>query len=46
MNDISKVKIRTAKPLKVDLYKENRTTGSIVLVCNSTNDTVVASVIV
>lgn len=28
MNDISKVKICTTKPLMIDPYRENRTTGS------------------
>ncbi|MBR9756925.1 MAG: GTP-binding protein, partial [Algicola sp.] len=42
MNDISKVKIRTTKPLMVDSYRENRTTGSIILVDDATNETVAA----
>ena len=46
MNDISKVKIRTTKPLMVDSYRENRTTGSIILVDNTTNETVAAGMIV
>jgi sulfate adenylyltransferase subunit 1 len=46
MNDISKVKIRTTKPLMVDSYRENRTTGSIILVDDSTNETVAAGMIV
>ncbi|MDU8884654.1 GTP-binding protein [Yeosuana sp. MJ-SS3] len=46
MNDISKVKIRTTKPLMVDEYRENRTTGSIILVDDSTNETVAAGMIV
>ena len=40
MNDISKVKILTTKPLMVDSYRENRTTGSIILVDDATNETV------
>ncbi len=46
MNDISKVKIRTTKPLMVDSYRENRTTGSFVLVDEMTNETVAAGMIV
>ena len=46
MNDISKVKIRTTKPLMVDAYRENRTTGSIILIDESTNETVAAGMIV
>lgn len=46
MNDISKVKIRTTKPLMVDSYRENRTTGSIILIDDATNETVAAGMIV
>jgi sulfate adenylyltransferase subunit 1 len=46
MNDISKVKIRTTKPLMFDSYRENRTTGSIILVDDATNETVAAGMIV
>ncbi|WP_289043732.1 GTP-binding protein [uncultured Olleya sp.] len=46
MNDICKVKIRTTKPLMIDAYRENRTTGSIILVDDATNETVAAGMIV
>ncbi|WP_417874243.1 sulfate adenylyltransferase subunit 1 [Xanthomarina gelatinilytica] len=46
MNDICKVKLRTTKPLMVDSYRENRTTGSIILVDDATNETVAAGMIV
>ena len=46
MNDISKVKIRTTKPLMIDPYRENRTTGSIILIDDSTNETVAAGMVV
>ncbi|MDG5491102.1 sulfate adenylyltransferase subunit CysN [Psychroserpens sp. SPM9] len=46
MNDISKVKIRTTKPIMVDAYRENRTTGSIILIDDTTNETVAAGMIV
>lgn len=46
MNDIAKVKIRTTKPLMVDSYRKNRATGSIILIDDSTNETVAAGMIV
>ncbi|MDO6760230.1 GTP-binding protein [Tamlana sp. 2_MG-2023] len=46
MNDISKVKIRTTKPLMIDSYRENRTTGSLILVDDATNETVAAGMII
>ena len=46
MNDIAKVKIRTTKPLMVDSYRENRSTGSIILIDDTTNETVAAGMIV
>jgi sulfate adenylyltransferase subunit 1 len=45
MNDICKVKIRTTKPLMFDSYRENRTTGSVILIDDSTNETVAAGMI-
>jgi len=46
MNDICKIKIRTTKPLMVDSYRENRITGSVILVDEMTNETVAAGMIV
>ena len=46
MNDIAKVKIRTTKPVMVDPYRENRTTGSLILVDDTTNETVAAGMII
>jgi len=46
MNDICKVKLRTTKPLMFDSYRDNRTTGSIILVDDVTNETVAAGMIV
>lgn len=40
INDIARVVIRTTKPLFVDAYRRNRTTGSIILVDEQTNETV------
>lgn len=45
MNDICKVKIRTTKPLMFDSYRENRSTGSIILVDDTTHETVAAGMI-
>jgi len=46
MNDICRAKIRTTKPLMIDPYRENRATGSIILVDDSTNETVAAGMII
>lgn len=46
MNDIARVRIRTAEPLIYDYYKSNRTTGSLIFVEEGTNDTVGAGMIV
>jgi sulfate adenylyltransferase subunit 1 len=40
INDIARVVLRTTKPLFVDAYRKNRTTGSIILVDEQTNETV------
>lgn len=45
MNDIVRVKIRSTKPLFIDEYNDNRNTGSIILVDESTNETVAAGMI-
>ncbi len=46
MNDISKVRIRTTQPLMTDSYRDNRATGSIILIDSATNETVAAGMIV
>ncbi|MEL4307312.1 sulfate adenylyltransferase subunit CysN [Joostella sp. CR20] len=46
MNDICKVKLRTTKPLLFDSYRENRITGSLILIDPATNQTVAAGMIV
>lgn len=46
MNEIAKVRISTAKPVMVDSYRRNKSTGSIILVDNITNETVAAGMIV
>ncbi len=45
MNDIGKVRLKLAKPVFFDLYKENRTTGSFILVDETTNATIAAGMI-
>ena len=45
MNDIARVKVRSTKPLFADDYNMNRVTGSIILVDESTNETVAAGMI-
>lgn len=46
MNDIARVRIRTAEPLIYDYYRSNRTMGSLIFVEEGTNDTVGAGMIV
>lgn len=45
MNDIARVRLRTTKPLFIDEYRDNRITGSIILVDETTNETVAAGMI-
>lgn len=45
MNDICRVKLRTTQPLMIDPYRENRTTGSFILIDDATNETVAAGMI-
>jgi len=45
MNDIARVKIRTTRPLMVDKYRDNRVTGSFVLIDDTTHKTVAAGMI-
>lgn len=46
MNDLARVKIRTAQPLLFDSYRRNRVTGSLILIDEGTNETVGAGMIV
>lgn len=46
MNDIARVRIKTADPLVFDYYKDNRTMGSLIFIEEGTNDTVGAGMIV
>jgi sulfate adenylyltransferase subunit 1 len=45
MNDIARLELRTTAPLFHDPYKRNRQTGSLILVDESTNNTVAAGMI-
>jgi len=46
MNDIARIKIRTAQPLFFDSYRKNRITGSVILVDEGTFETVGAGMII
>ena len=46
LNDIGRISIRTTKPLFYDSYRRNRSTGSVILVDEFTNETVGAGMIV
>lgn len=46
LNDIGRIHIRTTKPLFYDTYRRNRTTGSLILVDEGTNETVAAGMII
>ncbi|MHB1836095.1 MAG: sulfate adenylyltransferase subunit 1 [Solirubrobacteraceae bacterium] len=45
LNEIGRVRLRCSAPLVVDPYSRNRTTGSFILIDESTNDTVGAGMI-
>jgi sulfate adenylyltransferase subunit 1 len=45
MNDIARIKIKTASPILTDSYRNNRTTGAFILVDPSTHSTVAAGVV-
>ena len=45
MNDICRISLRTTKPLMVDEYRDNRSTGSFILIDDATNETVAAGMI-
>jgi bifunctional enzyme CysN/CysC len=46
LNDIGRLRLRTAEPLALDTYAENRTTGAFILVDETTNGTVAAGMVV
>jgi sulfate adenylyltransferase subunit 1 len=45
MNEMARVRLRTTQPLVFDEYRKNRITGSLILVDESTNETVAAGTI-
>jgi sulfate adenylyltransferase subunit 1 len=45
MNDIARVTLRTAKPLNYDAYRDNRGTGSLILIDTGTFETIGAGMI-
>jgi sulfate adenylyltransferase subunit 1 len=46
LNDIARIVLRTTQPLFIDKYSRNRSTGSVILVDEATNETVGAGMIV
>ncbi len=46
MNDISRVTMKTNNRLMIDSYRENRITGSIILIDEGTNETVAAGMVI
>jgi sulfate adenylyltransferase subunit 1 len=46
MNDIARVSLRTTKPLFFDSYNRNRRTGALILINESTNETVGVAMII
>ncbi len=45
MNDIARIKVRTTRPLMIDEYRDNRITGSFILIDDATHETVAAGMI-
>ncbi|NQX76889.1 sulfate adenylyltransferase subunit CysN [Gilvibacter sp.] len=45
MNDIGRITIRTTRPIMLDEYRDNRITGSFVLIDDATHETVAAGMI-
>ena len=45
-NDIAKVALRVTQPLFADQYKDNRITGSVIIIDEANNNTVGAGMIV
>ncbi|HVM29407.1 MAG TPA: sulfate adenylyltransferase subunit CysN [Candidatus Limnocylindrales bacterium] len=46
LNEIGRLRLRTSSPLLVDEYRRNRLTGSLILVDETTNETVGAAMVV
>jgi bifunctional enzyme CysN/CysC len=45
LNDIGRVRLRTARPVAFDAYKRNRATGAFIVIDEATNETVGAGMI-
>jgi sulfate adenylyltransferase subunit 1 len=45
LNDIAQVQLKVQKPLMIDAYKNNRATGSFIVIDEATNHTVAAGMI-
>jgi sulfate adenylyltransferase subunit 1 len=45
LNEIARLRLRLSSPLFLDEYRRNRTTGSFILIDESTNDTVGAGMV-
>jgi sulfate adenylyltransferase subunit 1 (EFTu-like GTPase family) len=45
MNDMGRVRISAAKPLFIDAYKNNRVTGSFILIDRESNATAAAGMV-
>lgn len=46
LNDIARISLKATSPLVIDSYIENRTTGSVILIDETTNNTVAAGMII
>ena len=46
LNDIGRIRIRTTTPLLYDSYQKNRTTGSLILIDEFSNETLAAGMII
>ena len=46
LNDIGRVKVRTSQPLFVDPYTKNKGTGSMIIIDETTNNTVAAAMVI
>lgn len=46
MNDVARIKIRTTAPLFIDKYHRNRSTGSLIMIDEASNETVGAAMVI
>jgi sulfate adenylyltransferase subunit 1 len=46
LNEIARIRLKTSKPIFYDPYKENRITGSVIIIDEGTNNTVGAGMII